>query len=112
MSLGNPALLIVKPAPPRYEQFDPWTDDFSFKHPLDKASSVPLDKTRLGIFFVIHGGCTGIKWNSPFVTENRYPEGATVGQKCTIRRKAAKFEVCDGELFYKKTTKDERGNKV
>ena len=47
-----------------------------------------------------------------FVTENRYPEGATVGQKRTIRRKAAKFEVCDGELFYKKTTKDERGNKV
>ena len=42
-----------------------------------------------------------------FVAENRYPEGATVGQKRTIRRKAAKFEVCDGELFYKKTTKDE-----
>ena len=47
-----------------------------------------------------------------FVTENRYPEGATVGQKRTIRRKAAKFEVREGELFYKKTTKDERGNKV
>ena len=47
------------------------------------------------------------------MAENRYPEGATVGQKRTIRRKAAKSEVRDGELFYKKTMKDEiRRNKA
>ena len=53
---------------PGYGQFDPWTDDFSFKH--------PLDKTRLGNF--CHpwggggGGCTGIKWNSPMQHMERW----------------------------------------
>ena len=36
-----------------------------------------------------------------FLTEKRYPNGCTELRKRVIRKKALKFVVKDGELFYK-----------
>ena len=38
-------------------------------------------------------------------TEGKYPEGASENKKRVIRKKANKFEVKDGELFYKQNYK-------
>ena len=42
-------------------------------------------------------------------TEKQYPAGVTDNRKRVIRKKAAKFEVQDGVLFYKMKKKDEVG---
>ena len=39
-------------------------------------------------------------------TEKKYPEEATENRRRIIRKKAAKFVVKDGELFYKMKKKD------
>ena len=41
-------------------------------------------------------------------TEGKYPEGASDNKKRVIRKKANKFEVKDGELFYKQNYKKVR----
>ena len=40
-----------------------------------------------------------------YMTRKRYPVGCTEGRKRSIRRKAAKFVVKDGELYFKKKQK-------
>ena len=39
----------------------PWTHDFSFKQPLDKVCSVPLDKTPFGKVCILTGN-TRLEW--------------------------------------------------
>ena len=40
-----------------------------------------------------------------YITEKRYPEEASENRKRAIRRKAKKFEIQGGELFYRDTRK-------
>ena len=40
-----------------------------------------------------------------YLKEGVYRKGATSSRKRVIRRKAAKFEIKDGEIYYKQTTK-------
>ena len=40
-----------------------------------------------------------------YLTRKSYPAGASEGQKRCIRRKAAKFVLKNGELFFKKMSK-------
>ena len=40
-----------------------------------------------------------------YLTEGRYPDSCTGNDKRTIRRKAAKFAMRDGELLYKKSVR-------
>ena len=40
-----------------------------------------------------------------YLTEHRYPQDCTYAQKRSIRKKAGKFVVRDGELFFKKKRK-------
>jgi hypothetical protein len=48
-----------------------------------------------------------------YLVEHRYPPNCSQQRKRTIRRKAEKFEVRDGELFIMKQKKQARsGNKV
>ena len=44
-----------------------------------------------------------------YVTEVRYPEGCLPNQKRTIRKKAAKFVVGNGELMYRKYKRKTKG---
>ena len=44
--------------------------------------------------------------------EGSYPEGSKLNEKRVIRRKAAKFEARNGELWYKKTKRGLDGNQV
>ena len=39
------------------------------------------------------------------LTEHRYPQDCSYARKRSIRKKAGKFVVCDGELFFKKKRK-------
>ena len=41
-----------------------------------------------------------------YLTERRYPNGATENRKRAIRNKAKRFIIKDGELFYKKKQKE------
>ena len=36
-----------------------------------------------------------------YITEKRYPDGASASRKRQIRKKSEKFTVIDGELYYK-----------
>ena len=47
-----------------------------------------------------------------YLTERRYPENSSSNDKRIIRRKAAKFNMRDGELFYKKRVLGFDGKKV
>ena len=47
-----------------------------------------------------------------YVTEQRYRDGATENRKRAIRNKAKKFEVRNGELFYKKVKRGRGSGKV
>ena len=47
-----------------------------------------------------------------YITEGRYPEDATANDKMAIRRKAARFTFCEGELLYKKAIRGVDGKKV
>ena len=47
-----------------------------------------------------------------YLLEGSYPEGSKPNEKRVIRRKAAKFEVRNGELWYKKTKRGLDGNQV
>ena len=40
-----------------------------------------------------------------YLTEHRYPQDCTYTRKRSIRKKAGKFVVRDGELFFKKKRK-------
>ncbi len=40
-----------------------------------------------------------------YLTQKTYPDGCTATRKRVIRKKAAKFEVKDGELYYKQKQK-------
>ena len=40
-----------------------------------------------------------------YMTQRRYPLGCTEGRKRSIRRKATKFVLKDGELYFKKKQK-------
>ena len=40
-----------------------------------------------------------------YLSRGSYPTGATSSKKRFIRRKAGKFEIEDGEMYYKQTTK-------
>ena len=40
-----------------------------------------------------------------YLTEHRYPQDCTYARKRSIRKKAGKFVVRDGELFFKKKRK-------
>ena len=40
-----------------------------------------------------------------YITTSAYPEGCTDSRKRVIRKKAKKFHVSEGELFYKKKQK-------
>ena len=44
-----------------------------------------------------------------YMVENRYPEEATENRKRIIRRKAKKFEIQDGELYYRDNRKSSGG---
>lgn len=45
-----------------------------------------------------------------YLTERRYPSNSTEARKRSIRRKAAKFSIRDGELYFKK--KKKKGKEV
>ena len=45
-----------------------------------------------------------------YLTEKTYPDGCSETRKRVIRKKAAKFEVNDGELFYKQKQKGKVNN--
>ena len=45
-----------------------------------------------------------------YITEHRYPPSSTEARKRCIRRKASKFAVHDGELYFKK--KKKKGKEV
>ena len=47
-----------------------------------------------------------------YLLEGCYPEGSKPNEKRVIRRKAAKFEVRNGELWYKKTKRGLDGKQV
>ena len=47
-----------------------------------------------------------------YITSKTYPDGASSNEKRTIRRKAAKFVVRNGELLYRKCRKMKDGEKV
>lgn len=47
-----------------------------------------------------------------YLLEGSYPEGSKQNEKRVIRRKAAKFEVRNGELWYKKTKNGLDGKQV
>ena len=44
-----------------------------------------------------------------YMVENRYPDEATDNRKRIIRRKAKKFEIQDGELYYRDNRKSSGG---
>ena len=47
-----------------------------------------------------------------YITTKTYPPGCTANKKRTIRKKSQKFEVRDGEIFYKDFRKNSVGKKV
>ena len=47
-----------------------------------------------------------------YLLKGSYPEGSKPNEKRVIIRKAAKFEVRNGELWYKKTKRALDGNQV
>ena len=47
-----------------------------------------------------------------YITSKTYPDGASSNEKRTIRRKAAKFVVRNGELLYRKCKRMKDGEKV
>ena len=47
-----------------------------------------------------------------YITEGRYPAGASANHKRMIRAKAKKFAVRDGELFYKRVKRGRGSSKV
>ena len=47
-----------------------------------------------------------------YITTNSYPPGCPENRKRTIRKKSKRFQVRDGELFYKEMRKHSSGKKV
>ena len=44
-----------------------------------------------------------------YLTEHRHPPGCVDSRKRSIRKKAGKFVVCDGELFFKPEEEKRQG---